>query len=452
MQGPETNMTVNSQLRFGRLSTLRVALLVLFLLACGSNTDDGPSTDTASLQPAASTGSGGPVTSDAPTFPNVVIHENDIEPPRVVPDDLGIVWEAWEHLNRDYVDRNKLDPKAAAEFAIRGITATLGDPQTAYVSPEVLQGQFGDIFQGEFQGIGAHVQMNARGSVVIVSPIDGGPAEAAGIKSGDIILKVDGESLVGLSLLEAVAKIRGEKGSTARLLVKHLGVIDPEIVEVIRGVIPLQSVYLRSEPGADFIHVRVTDFYPQTAGKLQKIIEDEMKAGAKGLILDLRNNGGGLLGSSVDIASQFIEDGLVLYMVEGNQRRTDYNVKTKDRQFITDIPMVVLVNRGSASAAEILAGSLQDHGRATVIGDTTFGKGSVNWLRNLTNGGGLYITVAHWYTPSGRRIQGEGVEPNIEVTNRNAQEADVMQFKRAIEELEKLTGITSSQAGSEASS
>ena len=384
---------------------------------------------------------------DAPLFPQVVLHEDDIVPPKHVPTDLDVIWEAWEHLNRDFVDREQIDPELATEFAIRGITSTLDDPQTSYVRKEVLAGRFGDVFEGEFQGIGAYVEMNARGNLVISSPIEGGPAELAGIRPGDIILEVDGESLEGLSTLEAVSKIRGPKDSIARLLVKKLGQIDPVLIEVKRGVIPLTSVKHRSEPGEKFMHVRLTDFYPQTAGKLRAVIEQEIEAGAEGLVLDLRSNGGGLLSSAVDVASLFIEDGLALYVVDANKRRTDYRINTQDREFLTDIPMVVLINGGSASASEILAGALQDHGRATLIGDTTFGKGSVNWLRRLSNGAGLYITVAHWYTPDGRLIQGEGVVPDIEVTSRDAQKADVDQLRRAIEELEAIVGGGSLEPG-----
>ncbi len=377
---------------------------------------------------------------DAPVFPNVVVHDDDVVAPQHVPTELDVIWEAWEHLNRDYVEREKLDPELATEFAIRGITSTLGDPQTSYVRKEVLAGQFGDVFEGEFQGVGAFVQMNARGSLVIVSPIEGGPADLAGIRAGDIILEVDGESLEGLSTLEAVSKIRGPQDSIARLLVKKLGQIDPVLVEIKRAVVPLTSVRLRSEPGDKFMHIRLTDFYPQTADKLRDLIDREIQAGAEGLILDLRSNGGGLLSAAVDVASLFIEDGLALYVVDANNRRTDYNINTEGREFLTDIPMVVLINEGSASASEILAGALQDHDRAKLIGDTSFGKGSVNWLRRLSNGAGLYITVAHWYTPDGRRIQGEGVAPDIEITSRDAQKADVDQLNRAIEELESMTG------------
>lgn len=376
---------------------------------------------------------------DAPQFPSVVVHEDDIVPPKHIPTELDVIWEAWEHLNRDYVDREKLDPELATEFAIRGMTSTLGDPQTAYVRSEVLAGQFGDVFEGNFQGIGAFVEMNARGDLVIVSPIEGGPADVAGIKPGDIILEVDGESLEGLSTLEAVSKIRGPQDSIARLLVKKLGQLDPLLIEVKRAIIPLTSVRLRSEPGDKFMHIRLTDFYPQTADKLRAMIEREIEAGAEGLILDLRSNGGGLLSAAVDVASLFIDEGLALYVVDANKRRTDYPINTEGRELLTDIPMVVLVNGGSASSSEILAGALQDHDRATLIGDTTFGKGSVNWLRRLSNGAGLYITVAHWYTPDGRLIQGEGVEPDIEVTSRDAQKADVDQLRRAIEELESIT-------------
>ena len=421
--------------------TICSLLLVSFVLSavgCGTNSGEDESIPSSAQEGSVASSSH----TGAPEFPEVKANETEIVPPRVTPDDFNIVWEVWEHLNRDYVDQSKLDGEASAESAIRGITSALGDPHTAYVDPEVLSGSFGDVFEGEFQGIGAHVQMNARGKIIIVSPIEGSPADRAGIRPGDIVLEVDGESLEGLSLLEAVSKIRGPEGSTVALLVKHLGASDPVIIEVVRGTIPLESVTLRSEPGDEFTHVRVTEFFPQTPAKLAEIIRPEIESGAKGIILDLRDNAGGLLEPAVDIASIFVNDGLILYIEYGNKRRTDHSVN-QEREYFTTIPMVVLVNGGTASASEILAGALQDHKRAPVIVTTTFGKGSVNWLRRLSNGGGLYITVAHWFTPLGRIIQGNGITPDIEVSDRDARETDIQQLKRAKEELKKLSNTLS---------
>ncbi len=444
----ERTLTKHFNLR--QLTIAVVVLASVLLVACtgGDGAGEGAGTSGSparapSLE-SASSPNGATIASstgavDAPVFPDVVVTEGISDPPRIVPEDLKVVWEAWELLQEDYVDRSKLDPEAFTEFAIRGMLTVLGDPQTSYVSPTVLKSQFRDVFQGEFEGIGAYVHMNLAGKLIIVAPIAGSPAEAAGIRPGDIVLAVDGESLEGLGVLEAVAKIRGPKGSTATLLVKHLGASDPVEIAVKRGLIPLESVRLRSEPGAVLAHIRVTDFYPNTVDHLREMITKAVDDGAKGLILDLRSNGGGLLHSAVDVASQFLQEGLVVYVVEGSGRRTDYRVR--EGGIATDIPMVVLVNGGSASGSEILAGALQDHQRAKVIGTTTFGKGSVNWLRDLSNGGGLYITIAHCYTPLGRLIQPEGIEPDITVTDRDQTEADIKQLRRAIVELEQMTGV-----------
>ena len=375
---------------------------------------------------------------DAPEFPEVTPSEPLADPPKVVAEDLKVIWEAWQHLHNDYVEKSKLDPEAFTEAAIRGMLRVLEDTQTSYVSPEVMATSFGDLFKGNFQGIGAHVSMNLAGELVIVAPIEGSPAEAAGIRPGDKVLAADGESLEGLSLLEAVAKIRGPEGTIVTLLVKHLGALDPVEIKIRRGVIPLVSVLLRSEADAEFAHIRISNFYPTTVDDFRNVILKVMDGGAKGLIIDLRSNPGGTLDSVVQIASEFLEDGLVLYDVDGNGRRTEWKVRRGG--VAIDIPTVVLINEGSASSSEVLAGALQDHNRAKVIGATSFGKGSINILRTLSNGAGLYITIAHWYTPLGRLIQDEGITPDIEVVSRDARDADVKQLERAIEELERMTG------------
>ncbi len=412
-----------------------VIIVMVFAIACTSDTEDEGSASAAPApQQAQAQGA-----VEYPTLPEVVPSDKPVVRPDAVPGDLGIVWEAWSLLNRDYVDPSELEGEDFSERAIRGMLTVLNDPQTAYLSPEIMTGSFQDVFRGNFEGIGAHVNMNRDGQLVIVKPIPGGPAEAAGIKPGDIILEADGEKLDGMSLLEAVSKVRGPKGSTVELLVKHLGALDPVVIAVIRDEIPLVSVRLRSQPDDRFAHVRIEQFYPTTPDDLRETILQAVDAGAEGIILDVRDNDGGTLDSVVGIASLFLktEDELVLYVEKGDGQRQNYYAKP-DMQIATEVPMVMLINERSASSSEVLAGALQDHGRATIIGEQSFGKGSVNILRPLSNGGGLYITIAHWHTPSGRLIHGEGITPDIEVSHRDAQEQDVQQLRRAIEELTRM--------------
>ncbi len=363
----------------------------------------------------------------------VVPLDEPLEAPSEVPKDLQAIWDVWAILTRDHVDRSELDPEAFAEAAIRGMLDALGDPHTNYVRPEAFEIESGDL-QGKFEGIGANVSMRLDGRLQIVAPIKGSPAEAAGLRPADVILEVDGLSIVGLSLLEAVARIRGPRGTTVDLLVLHLGALDPEHIFVVRDVIPLESVLLRSEPGDRIAHIRITSFYADTAQNLVASIREAIDGGAEALILDVRDNPGGLLQSVVDVTSQFLDEGLVLYEVDGAGSRTNW--KVRDTGETIDVPLVVLTNEFSASASEILAGALQDYKRAIVVGATTFGKGSVNVLRRLSNDGGLYVTFARWFTPLGRPIEGEGVDPDIEVAARDRQEAETMQLEKAIEILE----------------
>ena len=363
----------------------------------------------------------------------VVPLDEPLEAPSEVPEELQAIWDVWAILTRDHVDRSELDPGAFTEAAIRGMLDALGDPHTNYVRPEAFEIESGDL-QGKFEGIGATVSMRLDGKLQIVAPIKGSPAEAAGLRPADVILEVDGVSIVGLSLLEAVARIRGPRGTTVDLLVQHLGALDPEHIFVVRDEIPLESVLLRSEPGDHIAHLRITSFYADTAQNLAASIREAIDGGAEALILDVRDNPGGLLQAVVDVTSQFLDEGLVLYEIDGAGRRTNWNVR--DTGETIDVPMVVLTNEFSASASEILAGALQDYERATVVGATTFGKGSVNVLRRLSNDGGLYVTFARWFTPLGRPIEGKGVDPDIEVVARDRQEAETMQLEKAIEILE----------------
>ena len=410
----------------------------LALSACGGGGDD-TSAPPAAASPAGVAGS------DSSGLPDVVPLSGPLEAPSEVAEEMKIIWEAWAHLTRDYVDRSDLDPEELAEAAIRGMLKALGDQHTAYVEPETFQIESQNL-QGEFEGIGATVSTRQDGTIIIVSPIKGGPAEAAGIRPGDLVLEVDGESLAGLSLLDAVGKIRGPRGSTVILLIKHLGAIDPVEIEVVRDVIPLVSVLLRSELGDRIAHIRLTNFYADTPDKLSKTIKDVVSAGAEGLIIDVRDNPGGLIGSVVGVVSQFLDvddfpskdEAVILYEIDGAGRRNNWTVR--DGGVATDIPMVVLANEFSASASEILVGAMQDYDRATVVGASTFGKGTVNILRRLSNEGGIYITSARWFTPIGRLIEGEGLEPDIEVVSRDRRTAETLQLEKAIETLEAKLG------------
>jgi len=406
-----------------------VFVAMIVLAACSSDSDAPTPTQASGPEPSSQQ------VADPMVFPTSIPVTEPLEAPEGVPEELKTVWEVWNLLTREHVDRTEFDPEVFTEAAIRGLVEALGDQHTGYVRPEAFLIENDDLY-GKFEGIGANVSMRADGKLQIVAPLEGSPAEKAGIRSGDVVLEVNGESIVGLSLLEAVSKIRGPRGTEVRLLVLHLGALDGVVISIRRDVIPLESVLVRGRPEDRFAHVRLTTFFANTASKLADAIREAKADGAEGLILDVRNNPGGLLSSVIDVVSLFIDDGLALYQVDGSKRRTDSEVRGGAE--FADLPLVLLANQFSASASEILAGALQDHDRAPVIGAKTFGKGSVNILRRLENDGGLYVTFARWFTPNGRPIEGIGLEPDYEVTRRDAQKADIEQLNKAREVLGTL--------------
>ena len=344
-------------------------------------------------------------------------------------------------MQEDYVDKSKLDPITLSEAAVKAMVDAVGDKETNYIAPDTLSGRFDDIYRGDFEGIGAYVTMNAAGKIQIVSPIEGSPAQAAGIKPGDTILEVDGKSVEGMSVLEVISLVRGPKDTEVKILIKRLGSPKRMEVSIIRGTIPLTSVYVRSKEDDPLLHIRISDFYPNTVDQLKKVlIESEKKGVTKGIILDLRNNPGGTISATVDVADQFLPENILLYSMSGDGRRSQS--KTTNDGLAINIPMVVLVNKGSASASEVLAGAIQDYNRAPLIGETTYGKGAVNILRRLSNDGGLYITWALWYTPSGRMINNTGLKPNIVVTDQDTKEAERKQLERAQSELRKIIELS----------
>jgi carboxyl-terminal processing protease len=324
-----------------------------------------------------------------------------------LPDEFDILSEAWQQLNKDYIDKDKLDPEKLSQGAVRGMMEAL-DPYSSYADPETHELWLTGNFEGKFEGIGASISIKDK-YLTVVSPIDDSPADKAGIKAGDKILEIDGQSTSRMSLIEAVFKIRGPKGSSVKLLVLHEGESEPVEIRIVRDEITLDSVF--SEMRGDIAYIRITQFLKSTGAELVDALKDAIDNGAKGIILDLRNNPGGLLSASADVASQFLAMGMVAKVVDGEGMET--MVPVVRGGIATHLPLIVLVNGGSASASEIVAGALQDYGRAKLAGSQTFGKGSVQVVRELSDGSALHITVSRWLTPHDRPIDGVGLTPDF---------------------------------------
>jgi len=316
-----------------------------------------------------------------------------------------------ELIEKNYVD--PVDTKELIENAIKGMVRSL-DPHSAFLLPEDFKDLQEDT-NGEFTGIGIQISMRDR-LVTVISPIEGTPADKAGIKAGDKIIKVDGEAIKDLQ--ETVKKIRGPKGTTVTVTILRKGEAEPLEFTLTRDKIPLRSVkYSLLEPGYGF--VKVTHFRVTTVRDLEEALID-LESGEtplKGLVLDLRNNGGGLLDQAVSVSDLFLEEGEIVTM-RGRQNRDSRVFSARADDSGRTYPMVVLINGGSASASEIVAGALQDNKRALIVGTTSFGKGSVQSLETLRDGNGLKITIARYYSPSGRAIQAEGITPDIIIQRR----------------------------------
>jgi carboxyl-terminal processing protease len=346
---------------------------------------------------------------------------------------LGQIEEAWQVIFNDYVDRDKLDPQALSSAAIRGMLEASGDVHAAYYDAEEYKALQARL-DGTYGGIGAVVTID-DGQLTVIAPIVGTPAERGGIKPRDKILEIDGESTVGLTLEEAAIKIQGEIGTQVTLLVLHEGEENPVPLVFTREEVNVPSVYEEVLPG-NIAYVRITSFSTRTDSELVSALENVLGEDVKGIILDLRNNPGGTLDAAVSVASQFLEDGQVLYSLDSKGDRETWEVR--DGGLATDLPLAVLVNGSSASASEVVSGAIQDQERGVLIGTQTFGKGSINHYRELSDGSAVYISIARWYTPNGRQIEGNGLTPDIvvEMTEQDIEEGKDPQFDKAIEYIE----------------
>jgi len=325
--------------------------------------------------------------------------------------DLTLINQAWEAIYQNYVDPDKLEPATLSQGAVKGIIDAIDDPYSAYLDPETYK-QFENDLSGYFEGIGAQLTIDEDKQLTIVAPIENSPAAQAGIKTGDIILAIDGEPTVGLSVTEAVLKIRGPAGTKVTLTILHLDGITPVDIEIVRAKINVSSVYW--EMREDVAYIRITDFSQTTNEDLNKALESIDQDNTSGIIIDLRSNPGGIVDAAVDVASHFVQDGVIVTMVDNKGNETSKSVNPNG--VFTDLPIVVLVDQYSASSSEILAGALQDHKRAWIGGVKTFGKGSYNINIPLKDGSDIYLTVGRWLTPDGNIIEGEGIEPDYILT------------------------------------
>jgi carboxyl-terminal processing protease len=341
-------------------------------------------------------------------------------------------WQVWNLVHEEYVDQ-PLDDKALMRGAIDGALEAIGDPQTSYMDPdEFIQANIPLI--GSYEGIGAWVDTDGE-YLTIISPMPGSPAERAGMKPGDEVVAIDGEDMTGIDGNIVIRKVMGPAGSTVVLTVRRADLPDLLEFEVVREHIEVSSV--ESEILEDGIgYVRILSFSGETISELRDALRELLEEEPNGMILDLRGNGGGFLDSAIDVSSEFIAEGLILTEKFGDGVEETYDSSGKG--LATDLPLVVLINAGSASASEIVAGAIQDYERGVLVGETSFGKGSVQfWLELDDDEGALRVTVARWYTPEGRLIDQEGLIPDFEVilTEEDFEAETDPQLDKAIEVL-----------------
>ena len=352
------------------------------------------------------------------------------------PNDLDTLfqpfWEAWNIVHEDYVDQ-PVNDELLMQGAIRGMMDSLGDEHSSYMDPKTFEDANAGL-AGEYEGIGAWVDTTAD-YLTIISPIPGSPAEKVGLEPGDKIVAIDGNDMTGIDAELVRQRVLGPAGSKVVLTVAREG--EPETLEF---TITRDKIVVKSASGEmlenDIGYVQITTFGDKTTPELRATLKELMAQNPKGLVIDLRNNGGGYLQTAVEVASEFINNGVILYEQYGDGRRTTYQALKNGQA--TEIPLVVLINEGTASASEIVAGAIQDYGRGKLVGVTSYGKGSVqNWVPLSNNEGAVRVTIAKWLTPNERTINGEGLQPDVvvEVTDEQRQSGTDLQLDKAVEVL-----------------
>lgn len=335
-------------------------------------------------------------------------------------------WEAWDVLHEHF--NGSLGEQKLYYGAVEGMVRAAGDPYTVFADPAATK-QFSETLSGSFSGIGIEIGLQ-NGVITVIAPLKGSPAESAGLKTKDVIIAVDKKPITGdISLDEVVRQIRGPKGSTVTLTVYHEGSKEPVDITITRDTIEVTSVTLEIKEG--IAHIIIANFNSDTPARFGAAIRQIQRAKASGIILDLRGNPGGFLEGAVSVASRFLPEQALIVSEKG---RENQEYKSDGSHPLLNIPTVVLVDAGSASASEIVAGALGDVRHTPIIGSKTFGKGSVQEFIKLNDGSSLRVTVAKWFTPNGQSINEQGITPTIEIQNDPATETDEV-LERAMKEL-----------------
>lgn len=359
-----------------------------------------------------------------------------LDPSGDTPDELEELfapfWETWELVHEEYVDQ-PVDDLALMRGAIEGMLAALGDKHTSYMDPEEFT-QANESLEGSYKGIGAWVDITGD-YVEIISPMKGSPAAKAGLQPKDKVIAINGEDVTGVPGELVLQQIRGPEGTDVTLTIqREAETFDVTITREIIVIITIESEMLEN----DIAYVALLDYGRNSTEQLRTALQELLAQNPRGLIFDLRNNGGGLLNTAIQVVSEFIGEGVVMYQQYGNGETLAFDAIPGG--LATDIPLVVLVNEGTASASEITAGAIQDYNRAPLVGVTTYGKGSVQtWTGLKTDGGGVRITIARWLTPEGRQINEEGLTPEyiVELTEEDYEQGNDLQLEKAIEVLEQ---------------
>lgn len=353
-------------------------------------------------------------------------------PQKETPFDLSLFWEAEKILKENYVEKEKLDPKDLLYGAIKGMVRSLQDPYTVFFTPKESKRFLEDI-SGEFEGVGMEIGIR-DGQLLVIAPLEGTPAFKAGLRAGDKIIKIDGKSTQGISLEEAVNLIRGPRGTKVVLTILRENWTEPQDFEIVRAKIEIPSLKLEWKEN-DIVYVKIYEFTEKADYKFRKAALQIFSKKPRGIILDLRNNPGGYLEVATNIAGWFLEKGKIVAIEEfGDGRRKMYLSPGPAK--LKDYPLVILINEGSASGSEILAAALREQKGVILVGEKSFGKGSVQEMKTLSDKSSLKITVAKWLTPKGNLIEKKGLEPDIKV---KAKEKD---FEKGIDsQLEKALWV-----------